>query len=183
MHSCPIFMPGHSVIGRLATLDSSSVMWPLKPGSMKPAVECVSSPSRPSDDLPSSRPARSSGSVTSSSVEPSTNSPGMQHERLPFGGFHQAGQLVLLLGGVDVGVAGVVENPEHAVEANVDAGRLHQGVVERVDAQPPGGDFGPEVTIGEQHPTSLSAACGRAVRAFSPRDTFPHPWGIRLRWS
>ena len=71
-------------------------------------------------------------------------------------GSHQAGQLVLLLCGVDVGVAGVVEHPEHAVEANIDAGRLHQGVVERVDAQPAGGDFGPEVAIGEQHPTSLS---------------------------
>jgi hypothetical protein len=36
--TCPIFMPGYSVIGRLATLDSSSVMCPEKPGSMKPAV-------------------------------------------------------------------------------------------------------------------------------------------------
>ena len=76
MHSWPIFMPGQSVIGRLATLESSSVMWPEKPGSTNPAVEWVSSPSRPSEDLPSSRAARSSGSVTTSSVEPSTNSPG-----------------------------------------------------------------------------------------------------------
>ena len=44
-------MPGQSVIGRFATLDSSSVMCPLKPGSMNPAVECVSSPSRPRDRL------------------------------------------------------------------------------------------------------------------------------------
>ena len=47
-----------------------------EPGSMKPAVEWVSRPSRPSEDLPSSRPARGSGRVTCSNVEPSTNSPG-----------------------------------------------------------------------------------------------------------
>ena len=81
---------------------------------------------------------------------------GMQHERLALGGFDQGGQLVLLLRGVDVGVAGVVEDPEQAVEANVDAGRLDQGVVERVDAQPAGGDFGSEVAIGEQHATSVA---------------------------
>ncbi len=39
----------------MATLDNSSVMWPEKPGSMKPAVACVINPSRPNDDLPSSR--------------------------------------------------------------------------------------------------------------------------------
>jgi hypothetical protein len=38
-HDPPIFMPGQSVIGRLATLLSSSVMWPVNPGSMKPAAE------------------------------------------------------------------------------------------------------------------------------------------------
>ena len=51
-------------------------MWPLNPGSMNPAVEWVSSPSRPSDDLPSSRPASESERVTLSNVEPRTNSPG-----------------------------------------------------------------------------------------------------------
>ncbi len=74
--SWPIFMPGQSLIGSVATLDSSSVTCPENPGSMNPAVECVSSPSRPSEDLPSSRAATSSGSVTSSYVDPRTNSPG-----------------------------------------------------------------------------------------------------------
>ena len=64
--SCPIFMPGQSLIGRVATLLSSRVTWPLKPGSMKPAVECVSRPSRPSELLPSRRAATSSGRVTCS---------------------------------------------------------------------------------------------------------------------
>jgi hypothetical protein len=82
---------------------------------------------------------------------------GMQHERLPFIRFHQAGELILLLCGVDVGVPGVIENPEQTVETNVDAGRLHQGVVEGINSQPPGGNFGSEVAIGEQHATSVAA--------------------------
>src|SRR5258708_2721051 len=69
-------MPGQSLIGSVATFDSSRVTWPEKPGSIQPAVECVSRPSRPRLDLPSSRPAMSSGSETTSKVDPSTNSPG-----------------------------------------------------------------------------------------------------------
>ena len=39
------------MIGRVATLDSSRVTWPLKPGSTKPAVAWVSRPSRPEAGL------------------------------------------------------------------------------------------------------------------------------------
>ena len=74
--SWPIFMPGHSMIGRVATFDSSRVTCPLNPGSTNPAVAWVSNPSRPRLDLPSTRAATSSGSVTVSQVLPSTNSPG-----------------------------------------------------------------------------------------------------------
>src|SRR3984957_13684481 len=81
----------------------------------------------------------------------------MQHKGLALDRFHQAGQLVLLLRRVDVGVARVVENPEQTVEANVDTGRLHQGVVEGINSQPPSGDFSSEVAIGEQHATSVAA--------------------------
>ena len=59
-------MPGKSFTGRLATLESSKVMWPEKPGSIKPAVEWVSKPKRPKDDFPSNLPAMSSGKVTTS---------------------------------------------------------------------------------------------------------------------
>src|SRR3712207_8217218 len=38
-------------MGSVAMFESSKVTWPEKPGSMNPAVECVSSPSRPSEDL------------------------------------------------------------------------------------------------------------------------------------
>jgi hypothetical protein len=47
------------VIGRFATFESSSVTWPSQPGSMKPAVEWMSSPRRPSELLPSRRATRS----------------------------------------------------------------------------------------------------------------------------
>ena len=89
-------MPGHSRIGSVATLDSSSVTCPEKPGSMNPAVEWVSSPSRPSDDLPSRRAAMSSGSVTASYVDPRTNSPGCSTNDSPGGDLDQPGQVRLV---------------------------------------------------------------------------------------
>ena len=64
--SWPIFMPGHSLMGNVATLESSSVTCPEKPGSIQPAVEWVSSQSRPRELLPSRRPAMSSGRDTTS---------------------------------------------------------------------------------------------------------------------
>ena len=62
--------------GNVDTLDSSSVIWPSKPGSMKPAVEWVRMPRRPSELLPSRRAAIVASSFTYSHVEPSANSPG-----------------------------------------------------------------------------------------------------------
>ena len=79
---------------------------------MKPAVECVSSPSRPSDDLPSSRAATSSGSVTTSYVDAEHELARVQDERLVVLGLDQPGQLGLLLRRVDVRVAVVLEHPE-----------------------------------------------------------------------
>ena len=75
-HNWPIFIPANNLTGKLATFESSRVMCPLKPGSIKPAVLCVSKPRRPSDDLPSRRPAMSSGKVMTSYVLAKTNSPG-----------------------------------------------------------------------------------------------------------
>src|ERR1035437_9043292 len=75
-------MPKYSAMGSLATFDSSSVSLPFQPGSTYPAVEWISRPRRPSDDLPSSRATISSGSSTHSSVWPSTNSsPGWRASR------------------------------------------------------------------------------------------------------
>src|SRR3954465_3320476 len=165
MQSWPIFMPGQSVIGRLATLESSSVMWPENPGSTKPAGEGGGSPRRPSELLPSSRAAMSPGRVTTSSVEPSTNSPGcrtngsppppppprVQDERLVAVRLDLGGEVVLLQGGVDVGVPGVVEYPEVPVQPDVDARGLHQPGVVGLEPEPPLGDRGLDVAIGQQH--------------------------------
>src|ERR1700730_4355440 len=81
----------------------------------------------------------------------------MQHKRLALTRFQQAGPPILVPRGVDVGVPRVVENPKQSVESNVDARRLHQSVVEGINSQPPSGDFGSEVAIGEQHATSVAA--------------------------
>lgn len=62
--SWPILDPGQSIMGRVAILDNSRVTWPQKPGSIKPAVEWVRRPSRPREDLPSSRAAISAGRLT-----------------------------------------------------------------------------------------------------------------------
>ena len=81
----------------------------------------------------------------------------MQDERLALLGLDEGGQVVLTLGGVDVGVSGVVEDPEEVVESDIDAGRLDQAVVERIDTEPAGLDLGADVAIGEQHGTSVAA--------------------------
>jgi hypothetical protein len=56
---------------------------------------------------------------------------------------------------VDVGVARVVEDTEGPVHANVDAGRLYEGLVVRVENQPPGLDFLLDRAIAENHHFSL----------------------------
>jgi hypothetical protein len=81
----------------------------------------------------------------------------VQHKRFALSRLHQAGQLILLLRGIDVGVARVIENPKQSVESDIDARRLHQRIVEGINSQPPSGDFGSEVAIGEQHATSVAA--------------------------
>ena len=100
----PIFMPGHSLTGKVATLNSSSVTWPENPGSMKPAVAWVSSPSRPSDDLPSTPGGDVVGQRDDLVRRAEHELAGVQDERLVALGLDRAGQLGLLLGGVDVRV-------------------------------------------------------------------------------
>ena len=159
-HIWPIFMPGHSRIGSVATLDSSSVTCPENPGSMNPAVECVSRPSRPSDDLPSSRAAMSSGSVTASYVDPSTNSPGCRTNGLARGGLDQPRQVRLVGRRVDERVLVVVEQPEVPVEPHVDARRLEHGGLVGVEGHAARLELGPDVTVGEQHGATVVRFAG-----------------------
>jgi hypothetical protein len=59
----------------------------------------------------------------------------MQHKGVCAVHLDQRREVVLLDLRVDVGVAGVVENPEEAVQPHVDAGRLNQRCIERVEAK------------------------------------------------
>ena len=67
----------------------------------------------------------------------------------------QVGEVGLVLGRVDERVLVVVEQPEELVEAHVDARRLDHLEVERVEADAPADEFGPDVAVGEQHAPSL----------------------------
>jgi hypothetical protein len=86
-----------------------------------------------------------------SSVEPRTNSPGVEQERLVVGHLDELGEVVLLLGRVDVGVAVVGEDPEEAVEPHVDAARLDHRLVVGRQRHPAGRQARLEVTVREQH--------------------------------
>ncbi len=121
------------MIGRFATFDSSSVTWPSQPGSMKPAVEWMSRPRRPSDDFPSSRATRSSGSRIALERRAEHELARVEDERVLVVHLHELGQLGLLGLDIDERIAVVVEDPEEPVDADVDARRLQERLVVRVD--------------------------------------------------
>ena len=127
-------MPGQSLIGSVATFESSSVTCPEKPGSMNPAVEWVSRPSRPSDDLPSRRAATSSGRVTGLEGRGQHELARMQDERLVGPHLDEVGELGLVLGRIDERVLVVVEQPEVPVEAHVDRSTAGSSPVRRAPA-------------------------------------------------
>ena len=66
--------------------------------------------------MPSSRATRSSGSATRSSVEPSTNSPGVEDEGAVVADLDQLGEVLLVLLRVDEAGGVVAEDAEVAVE-------------------------------------------------------------------
>lgn len=147
MHSCPIFIPGQSFIGNVARLDNSRVTWPEKPGSMNPAVECVTSLSLAERALPL-QPRREVVGERDDLVRRGQDElPGVEDERLVAVRLDLTGQVGLLDGGIDMRIAVVLEHPEVAVQPHIDARGLHHRSVERVNANPPGIDLGPEVLI------------------------------------
>ena len=80
----------------------------------------------------------------------------MQDERLFAIGLDEPGQVGLFHRGVDVRVAVVLEDPEVPVHPDVDAGRLDQSGIVRIEFDPARFDLGLDVTIGEEHPGNLS---------------------------
>ena len=73
----------------------------------------------------------------------------------------QLGQVGLILGRIDERVLVVVEQPEEAVEPHVDARRLDHLAVERLEADPPGVEFGPDVAVAEEHGSEATEWGGR----------------------
>src|SRR5690606_39776516 len=63
----------------------------------------------------------------------------------------QGGEVGLSYRRIDVGVQVVVEHPEQPVEPDVDAGRLQQLRLERVEPQLAGLDSDRQVPVGEEH--------------------------------
>ena len=152
-------MPGHSLIGSVATLESSSVTWPENPGSMKPAVEWVSRPSRPSERLALEPRGDVVGQRDELEGRPEHELAGVQDERLVRRrSLDQVGEVGLVFGRVDERVLVVVEQPEVAIEPHIDARRLHHLGFPRLEPDAARVDLGPDVAVGEQHAASLASA-------------------------
>ncbi len=76
---------------------------------------------------------------------------GVEDERLVVGDLDELRQLLLLDLDVDVRIAGVPEHAEEAVDADVEARRLHERRVVRLDADPARLDEAPDGAVGEHH--------------------------------
>ena len=75
----------------------------------------------------------------------------MQDERVVAGDLDQLGHVGLIDPNVDVRVAAVAEDPKAPVQVQVNARWLHGLGNVGIDADPPGGDLGADVAIGEDH--------------------------------
>ena len=84
----------------------------------------------------------------------------VEDERLVAVDLDQLGQLLHRLAHVDVRIAGVVKDAELAIGAHVDARRLDQRLVERIEDDPAGLDLGANRPVGEHH---------RAASLFVPK--------------
>ena len=89
---------------------------------MKPAVEWISSPRRPSDDLPSTRPTRSFGHGDAFVGGAQHELAGMEDERVVavLGDLDQLGEVDHVLLDVDDAAGVVAEHAEQVRDAHVD---------------------------------------------------------------
>ena len=76
---------------------------------------------------------------------------GMQHEHIALGHDDRVHQLRLLLERIDVGEAAVAHHPELGAEAHVDAGRLHERRVVRVEQDAARTEEFAQGAVGEDH--------------------------------
>ena len=93
---------------------------------MKPAVEWMSSPSRPEARLALQPRDEIVGKLDPLERRAEHELAGVEDERAVSGDLDELGQLFLRLLDVDERIARVVEDPEVAVDAYVDARRLEQ---------------------------------------------------------
>ena len=156
-HSWPIFMPGHRMIGRLATFDSSRVMCPLKPGSMKPAVEWVSrpEPAQARLALPAGRPGRRAASRPRASSRARTRPGAARTGRRSFGSTSAVSSSCWMAGSMWVYCELLKTRKKRSRRTSMLRG-LHEFGVPRIEHQPAGVDLGPDVAIGQQHGGRLS---------------------------
>src|SRR5690348_15082985 len=80
---------------------------------------------------------------------------GVQDEGLVALGLDLPGQVGLIRGGIDVRVHMVLEDPEVAIQAHVDARRLEHRLVPRVHHDPLGVDLMEDVAVTEEHGRNL----------------------------
>ena len=158
-------MPGHSLIGSVATFDSSSVMWPLNPGSMKPGGRVGQQPEAAERGLALEPAGDVVGQRDDLVRRRQHELARVQDERLVALGLDQPGEVGLLVRRVDVRVAVVLEDPEEAVDAHVDRRRLDHPLVEGLEDHASGRDLGLDVAVGEQHGREASG------RRSGPRPT------------
>ena len=81
----------------------------------------------------------------------------MEDERRSVLDLDELGQVLLRLANIDIGVAGVVENPEIAIDADVHARRLEQGIVVGIDLDAAFLQATRDRPIGEDHGADSTA--------------------------
>ena len=118
---------------------------------MKPAVEWISRPSRPSDDLPLQSGDEVVGQRHALERRSEDELARVEDERLVVRHLDELRELLLLGLDVDERVARVPEHAEQAVAADVEARRLHETGVVGVDADPARLDQPPDGAVGEHH--------------------------------
>ena len=118
---------------------------------MKPAVEWMRRPSRPSDRLPLEAGDEVVGQPDALERRAEHELAGVEDERVLVVDLDELGQLRLLDLDVDERVAVVVEDAEEPVDADVDARRLQERRVVRVDLDPPLGEQAGDRRVGEDH--------------------------------
>ena len=118
---------------------------------MKPAVEWMRSPSRPSARLALEPRDEVVGQPDALERRAEHELAGMEDERVLVVDLDELGQLRLLDLDVDERIAVVVEDAEEPVDADVDARRLEKRLVVRVDLDPPLGEQAGDRRVGEHH--------------------------------